>query len=986
MTSPATHLALALSLTSSTTLALGLFVLFYKRESPVGRTFFLYCLSIAWWSFFQIFHHFIADKNLSLLAARLMTAGGSFLIPSLFVDFVHRLLGIRERRWLLAVCYALSFAFACLSMTPHMIADTEPKFYLKNLLTPGPLYSYAVLFFLSCIAYGHYHLYRAYTGASGSRRNQLAYLLWSSTFGYFGGGANFLLVFGLNIPLLNPFGTYAIPLYVAATTYAIVKHRLLDIRIVVNKWLAYALLLGLVMVPVYIIAIISHRATLYSLPPLFASTLVFACGLWVLLENPKATTNITFGLLCLAVCTWLSGVFLMYSASQEREALLWGRFVYVGVAFIPALFYHFHRSFLKDPPARRSVLANYLVSSAFLVLIPTPYFLSGHYRYFWGYYPQAGVLHPLFLLYFGLVSGLSLYKLHQGYTLKQANAPLDARRVKYVFGAFAIGYLASIDFVQSYGLEFYPFGWVFASLWPLIVTYAIVKHRVMDVTLITSKPRIMPLAQALALIPFYVMILLLLRLYTGAMQFVLAGILVAVFSVFAGLLVNLRRRMEKAVEKTLFKTRYDAYETLIEFSRAMVSILDLKTLYQEITSTLAKVMGIQKVSLFILDNERGSYSLRAFHGVSDDRLRMLQLKSHDQFVRALRELDQPILKEELEHGLGLPQLRERQVLVDTLTALESELCVPLINKERLIGFLNLGYKADHNMYSQDDLNLLFTLGHNAAIALDNAMLYEDLRRSQTLVRRTDRLRSLETIAGGFAHEIRNPLTSIKTFVQLAPERRNDLEFMEHFSGVVSEDVERIERLIQEILDYARYMEPKFTEEDLNDVVASCLYFVEVKADSQAVTIAKDLASDLPLVRLDRQQIRQVLLNLFLNAMEAMPDSGGRLTVKTHRLTKASGDSWVQIEVADTGRGIQPENLEQIFDPFYTTKHESGEREGTGLGLSIVHQIVQEHRGNVEVQSAVGKGTTFLVNLPVNPVPGKLRKEHEQYEETGLAGR
>jgi signal transduction histidine kinase len=355
-------------------------------------------------------------------------------------------------------------------------------------------------------------------------------------------------------------------------------------------------------------------------------------------------------------------------------------------------------------------------------------------------------------------------------------------------------------------------------------------------------------------------------------------------------------------------------------------------------------------------------------------------------VRSLLALDQPIVKEEVEHGLSLLQVLDRHMIIDTMASLEAELCVPLINKERLIGFLNLGSRSDHNMYSQEDLNLLFTLGHNAAIALDNAMLYEDLMRSQTLMRRTDRLRSLETVAGGFAHEIRNPLTSIKTFVQLAPERRDDSEFLEHFSKVVSEDVERIERLIQEILDYARYMEPRFMEEDLNDVAASCLYFMEVKAERQSITIEKYLASDLPRVMLDRQQIKQVLLNLFLNAMDAMADQGGQLTVKTHRLIKHSGDTWVQVEVADTGSGIPVDNLEHIFDPFYTTKHESGQREGTGLGLSIVHQIIREHSGYIEVQSTVGRGTTFFINLPVNPVSVGLPKEREEHEKTGLVGR
>ena len=124
------------------------------------------------------------------------------------------------------------------------------------------------------------------------------------------------------------------------------------------------------------------------------------------------------------------------------------------------------------------------------------------------------------------------------------------------------------------------------------------------------------------------------------------------------------------------------------------------------------------------------------------------------------------------------------------------------------------------------MSLLNALAQTATNALDTSMLLEDLHRSHALMKRTDRLRSLETIAGGFAHEIRNPLTSIKTFIQLAPERKDDADFIREFSRIVLDDVYRIERLIEEILDYARYMEPKLTEEDVNDIVSSCLYFIE----------------------------------------------------------------------------------------------------------------------------------------------------------------
>ena len=175
----------------------------------------------------------------------------------------------------------------------------------------------------------------------------------------------------------------------------------------------------------------------------------------------------------------------------------------------------------------------------------------------------------------------------------------------------------------------------------------------------------------------------------------------------------------------------------------------------------------------------------------------------------------------------------------------------------------------------------------------------------------------------------------------------------------------IERLHHQILDYARYMTPP-TVENLNDVVSSCLYFIEVKASSRSIAILKDLESDLPSVKLDRQQIKQVLLNLLINAMEAIDDGNGRLSVKTHKLIKLINDPWVQIEIQDSGPGISAKDLEHSVDPFYTTKHSSGEREGTGLGLTIAHQIIQEHGGYIEVSSEIGRGTTFFVNLPVNP--------------------
>ena len=487
------------------------------------------------------------------------------------------------------------------------------------------------------------------------------------------------------------------------------------------------------------------------------------------------------------------------------------------------------------------------------------------------------------------------------------------------------------------------------------------------------------LAIALVLF-FYIVMLLVIQEFTGTLDHGFAAILLGSSMIFAGLLATMQKHMEAMVGKALFKEKHEAYETLTEFSHAMASILDLPTLTHTILTTLKRVLNIQTVSIFLLDNEKNVYTLSSADGAGIEALQSLRISAADEFPHYLRCSHALLIRAE---GNGSAQISPP--ILHMIDAMGSHVCLPLINKDRLIGFINLGLRADGRAYSQNDLHLLTTLAQNAAVAVDNAMLYTDLKRSQILMRRTDRLRSLETIAGGFAHEIRNPLTSIKTFVQLAPGRRDDAEFIDRFSKVVIEDVYRIERLIHEILDYARYREPKFVQEDLNEIVASCLYFIEVKAHSKVITIKKHLAPDLPSAMLDRQQIKQVLLNLFLNSMDAMNDRGGCLSVTTHRLHKSDG-TWIQIEIADTGVGISTSNLEHIFDPFYTTKHESVEREGTGLGLTIVHQIIQEHHGYIEVDSTVGAGTTFYINLRTHPLGIDMPKETKEHEKTSTAHR
>jgi signal transduction histidine kinase len=694
----------------------------------------------------------------------------------------------------------------------------------------------------------------------------------------------------------------------------------------------------------------------HAIPMFVMGVVTLTLGFLVYRSNRRSAAHRHFLMLCTSIALWLSATSIALCATDAETALNWFKLDNVGVMYISVAFYGFSAEFL-ELQRRRSIRIGYGLATlmAGAVLFRQD-FVQGVNRFWWGYFPQWGPASaPFFIIFFSYmaVAFTDYFK-----TYRAVTTPIKRQQIKFVLTAFVIAYLGSVDFLPAFGYELYPFGYIPIFLLTAVITVAILRYRLLDAALVVSRS-----AMYLPLIPFTLLVIFLGHALEDLPPVTLALLLAITTVTFAMLYVTFQPRLQSLINKAFFPSRYDAYDTLTRFGHAMVMNLDLANLQTEIVGTLQRVMGIEKISLFVFDKEKGCYMVKSSRGIPDDQANPMRLTNDERFSNYLLECNQPIVKEELQqHPPGLDEQLAAS-LIETLTRMDSEVCLPLVNKTRLIGFVNLGHKPSLEFYSHDELNLLRSLADNAAIALENAILHEEWKQTQVLLRRADRLRSLEAIAGGFAHEVRNPLTSISTFIQLVPSRRNDSYFMDSFGAQVVDDLARIQRLIEEILDYARYMKPKFSAESLNNIVSSCLQFIEVKADKLGISLEKRLAADLPPMLVDRQQIKQVIMNLAMNAIDAMAKTGGRLTVTTRRVVRLDKSGWVQIDVSDTGCGIAPEDLPHIFDPFFTTKHESTNHVGTGLGLSIVHQIIQEHGGTVEARSTVGKGTSFLITLP-----------------------
>jgi len=244
-----------------------------------------------------------------------------------------------------------------------------------------------------------------------------------------------------------------------------------------------------------------------------------------------------------------------------------------------------------------------------------------------------------------------------------------------------------------------------------------------------------------------------------------------------------------------------------------------------------------------------------------------------------------------------------------------------------------------------------------------------LRAAEAGAAEREKLASVGLLAAGIAHELNNPLTGILTFSHMIrkklPDGSQDAEDLD----LVIQETKRCATIIRRLLDFARQRPPEKKFADLNRLIEDTVRLVERPANLHAIEISLQLAPDLPKVWLDEDLVKQVLMNVLVNAQHAISGEGS-ITVRSRRVPEARSAEpgaapvpMVEISIADTGSGIPPENLKRIFDPFFTSK---GVGKGTGLGLSVSHGIVKAHGGTIEVDSEVGRGSTFRVYLPMQP--------------------
>ncbi len=677
--------------------------------------------------------------------------------------------------------------------------------------------------------------------------------------------------------------------------------------------------------------------------PLSAAVANLAIGALVLKQGMHSRLHRAFTAMALAVAVWDLDIFSLCYFSSAHDAEWWSRILRTGVCFTPVVAFHFSLTLSETTgPAWRTLLVvGYVWAAALAVINLAGLLVSGVAPHPWGWYIQPT------RLYMGLTISIVVYVLLFGERIwkmyRQPSSPRQRVQAKlWLFAAVIQVPFALTNLLPLYGINTYPLGDFGNVFFVGVIAYAIARHRLMDVDYVVRKGVSFTIAAAAVLTPGGMAIEALLKISGGQEPLFGTTAAIALALVSVVLIPTLQDALETRVQRAFFPHLYDNRRRLQELARDLVHIVDESELVVRVGRSLIEVLDLDRCEIFVRDSLGRHLSLMFPTG------RNTTVEADD--LHQLEQLDEPVLASEVESKSIGP--------VRVFKTHRWEVGVPLRINDRLTGFIALGQRRDFRIFSSEDLQLLATVAGGATVALENAHLSRQLRRSEAVLERANRLSSLGMLAAGIAHEIRNPLVAVKTFLDLLPQRLDDREFLTHFRDLSLSELRRVTDLIADLLTLGKSRTAERRSVELLATLEPVIRLMESTAKKRQIDVVVEGDATLPAISADPDQLKQIALNLILNAIESSP-AGGRVTVDARAGARLGPSAAVVVEVRDQGPGIPPDQLENIFHPFFTTKET-----GTGLGLALVHQMVVDHGGEIAVDSVPGRGTTFRVTLPV----------------------
>ena len=401
----------------------------------------------------------------------------------------------------------------------------------------------------------------------------------------------------------------------------------------------------------------------------------------------------------------------------------------------------------------------------------------------------------------------------------------------------------------------------------------------------------------------------------------------------------------------------------------LMETLDIDEILRLVLEGVTKNIGFDRARLYLVNERINLLECKMAVGIDEERIKgiTLRLDPEDSVVaRSIYEKQPFIIPDVSKDPRINPVLKEK-------LNLHSLVVIPLLAKEKALGAIAADFVEPNKNITKEALDSVMVFAQQAGLAIHNAFMYQelktfsqqmeekiqkttaDLKKTEARLIRSEKLAALGQLAAGIAHEIRNPLTSINILIHSLTENIPSGDSHREDLKVIEEEINRINEILDRFLRFAKPAPPLLERTDVASIFEETLQLIRPRIEKQLIIILKEFQA-LPIILMDREQMKQVALNLLLNAVQAMP-GGGHLTLKGQN---SEDGQWIQLSIQDSGIGISSEDMNKLFDPFFSTKEG-----GVGLGLSITHRIIDQHHGKIEVESTPGEGTLFTVWLPIH---------------------
>ena len=669
--------------------------------------------------------------------------------------------------------------------------------------------------------------------------------------------------------------------------------------------------------------------------------------------RPGAVRNY-FSLFAISVAMWLASGFLLYSDIDPQRGVLWARIAFAAGALLILNLYHVLVLFpdLQTAPFSRlvtgigSLLA---LLSVFSPLLTREVTSAGVFKINVVYGPLflPFTLYAVTILIFGVYALVSRFREASG---------LRRLQIQYLLlgTAIPVATVLITNLVLPVAFKLFvlaPYGRLLALVFLPVTAHAIIRHRLMDIKLFVEKAVVFVCAIAAGATIFSGLLWLLGSLTPSTPgisireSFVIALIIAALFH-------PVKTWIEMALNRYFYRERHDYPKILKESSERLSTTLETRSTADYITGLVSRMFRAELVRVYLRDASRDGFVALVRNHSGDSRLDLVvpltsPLSSYLQRDRRLLVRDEvPQHPEDKTIGPAIAELRD----------LGGELAIAFWHLGRLWGFVIVGAKLSGDPYFSEDIDFMLTLGSQAAIAIENLQLHRQMEEERL---RAERLGVIGTLASGIAHEIKNPLVAIRTFAELLPERFRDEDFHGEFSKVVMREIGRIDGLVARLRELASRPAQQLVALDLRTPIDETLALLRGQLEQKQIRVGTDYGRAVPSILGEPNLLKQLFLNLFMNAIEAM-ETGGELSVRL-RLRHILGVSGIVAEVTNSGTEISENIINQIFEPFFSTKPG-----GSGLGLAICRNIADAHRATIRVRNnTVPNGVTFIIEFPVS---------------------